>query len=50
VADITALITFYELGLQLNEAGLDKFVVAQTTHDLIIQKIAKERTILSIVE
>ena len=43
VADITALITFYELGLRLSEVGLDKFVVVQTTHDLIIQKIAKER-------
>lgn len=44
VADITALITFYELGLQPNETGLEKFVVAQTTHDLLIQKLAEERT------
>ncbi len=43
VADITALITFYELGLQPDEIGLEKFIVAQATYDLVFQQIAKER-------
>lgn len=43
VADLTALITFYELGCKPSEVGLGKFVVAQRTHDLIAQQIAKER-------
>src|SRR5438552_16519279 len=43
VADITALITFYELGLQPGEIGLEKFIVAQTTYDLVFQQITKKR-------
>jgi predicted Zn-dependent protease len=41
VMDIVALINFYELSIDVNSIGLDKFKISQSTKDLIIQEAAK---------
>lgn len=41
VADITALITFFELGLKPSDIGVEKFVIAQRTSDLILTLVTE---------
>lgn len=44
VADITALITLFELGFNVQDLGLNKLIIPQTAKDLIIQRIIKDQT------
>lgn len=45
VADITAIITMNMLGLKPSEIGLDKFVIAQRTKDLIFALVTQHESI-----
>lgn len=41
IIDITALISFYELGLDASDIGIDSFDISQSTKDLVVQEAAK---------